>query len=52
MKMDYYRLTLQQIIDLNMLETPSDFQVEDDGNILDLEFHQAKFDKKYPFPIQ
>ena len=29
MKMDYYRLTLQQIIDLNMLKIPPNFQVED-----------------------
>lgn len=52
MKMDYCRLTLQQIIDLNMLEIPSYFQVEDDGNILDPEFHQAGFDKNCLFPIQ
>ena len=52
MKMDYCMLTLQQIIDLNMLEIPLDFQVEDDGNILDPEFHQAGFDKMCPFPIQ
>ena len=35
-----------------MLEIPSNLQVEDDGNILDLEFHQTDFDKKCPFPIQ
>ena len=52
MKMEYYRLTLQQIIDLNMLEIPSDFQVEDDSDILDPEFRQASFDKKCRFPIQ
>ena len=52
MKMDYYRLTLQQISDLNMLENPFDFQIEDDGNILDPEYHQAGFNKRYPFPIQ
>ena len=52
MKMDYCKLTLQQIIDLKMLQIPSDFQVEDDGDILDPEFHQAGFDKNCPFPIQ
>ena len=35
-----------------MLKIQRDFQVEDDGNILDPEFHQADFDKKCPFPIQ
>ena len=52
MKMDYCRLTLQQIIELNMLEIPSDFQVEDDGDILDPEFHLVGFDKKCSFLIQ
>ena len=50
--MDYYILTLQQIIDLNMLEIPLDFQIEDDANILDPEYHQAGFDKRRPFLIQ
>ena len=35
MRMDYCRLTLHHIIDLNMLEIPSNLQIEDDGNILD-----------------
>ena len=52
MKMDYCKLILQQIIDLNMLEIPPNFQVEDDGNILDPEFHQAGFNRMCPFPIQ
>lgn len=52
MKMDYCRLTLQQIIDLNMLKIPSDFLIKDDGNVLDTEYHQASFDKRCPFPIQ
>ena len=52
MKMDYSRLTLQQVIDLNMLEIPFDYQVEDDGNILDLEYLRAGFDKQCPFPMQ
>ena len=52
MKTDYCRLTFQQIIGLNMLEIPPDFQVEDDGNILDPKFHQVDFDKMCPFPIQ
>ena len=29
-KIDYYNLTMQQIIDINMLKIPSDFQIEDD----------------------
>ena len=52
MKMDYCRLTLQQIINLNMLEIPSNLMFEDNGNILDLENHCAGFDKQCPFPIQ
>ena len=52
MKMDYCRLTLHQIIDLNMLEIPSDFQIEDDDNILDSEYHRDSFDKQCPFTIQ
>ena len=51
-KIDYYNLTMQQIIDINMLKIPSDFQVEDDGNILDPEFHQVSSDNKCLFPIQ
>lgn len=50
-EMDYCRLTLQQIIDLNMVEIPSNFQIKDDGYILDLEYHLVGFDKQCPFPI-
>ena len=41
MKIDYCRITLQQIIDLNIVEIPPSFQIKDDGNILDPEYHQA-----------
>ena len=52
MRMDYCRLTLQQIIDVNMLEIPSNLLIEDDVNILDPEYHRVGFDKQCPFPIQ
>lgn len=47
--MDYSRLTLQQIIDLIMLEIPSKLQIEDDCNILGQEYHRGSFDKQCPF---
>ena len=51
MKIDYCRLTLRNIIELNMVEISPGFQIEDDGMILDPKYHEAQFDKIFPFPI-